>query len=263
MKETNRKSAAGARGRWAARIGTVGLFLGSFLSLLLPANAAPAQLDQETIRFVGDVLVGPEYGSTIEHQNSIRWETRPRLSTFGEGSHHPVIVGKTVAHINESLPPDRQIEILKPNDPSATIKLYFIPFKEFETRAEAEKFEVFGRDWGLFYLRWNRNYVIESAVVLIADDKLSGRRLHHFLLEELTQSLGLAGDSSRFQESVFYDDTGQKKFGTATELSELDRKLIRFLYQHVPPGTPPVELGVLLERHWPPGHGPGPEQDRE
>jgi hypothetical protein len=101
-------------------------------------------------------------------------------------------------------------------------------------------------------LRWNSDYEIEKATVLIASDKLSGRRLQHFVLEELTQSLGLAGDSNRFEDSVFFENSPEKKYGSAVEFSTLDRQLIRFLYEHVPAGTPPVELGVLLERHWQP-----------
>ncbi|MEE2826133.1 MAG: DUF2927 domain-containing protein [Planctomycetota bacterium] len=236
--------------RWVARMRATGLFCVAFLSLCLWHQMASAQLDQETIRFIEDVLIGTEYGAQGEPQVCYRWETRPRLSTFGDGSHHPTVVQKTVAHINEFLPDNRRIEILPPDDQTATIQLHFVPLKEFETLAEAEGFKVSGSDWGVFYMRWNRFHEIESAVVLIAEDKLRGRRLQHFLLEELTQSLGMAGDSTRFKESVFYEDGGQRQFGTATELSELDRKLIRFLYEHVPAGTSPVELGVFLERFW-------------
>ncbi len=250
MKESSRKSGGVASRRMMGRIGTVGLWLVSFLSLSFSADSASGQLDQETIRFVGDVLIGMEYGARVDGQVCYRWETRPRLSTFGEGSHHPAIVRKTVAHINEFLPANRRIEMLDPNDGSATIKLHFVPFKEFEPLAKAGGFEVSDLDWGVFYMRWNRYHEIESAIVLIADDKLNGRRLEHFLLEELTQSLGLAGDSSRFKESVFYEDLDEREYGTAIELSDLDRKLIRFLYEHVQPGTSAVELGVLLERHW-------------
>ncbi|MCH2182022.1 MAG: DUF2927 domain-containing protein [Mariniblastus sp.] len=252
MKESSRKSGEVASYRMIGRTGTASLLLASFLSLFLPVDSASGQLDKETIRFVGDVLVGTEYGTKVEEQVVYRWETPPRLSTFGDGSHHPAIVQKTVAHINEFLPANRRIAMLDPNDDSATIKLYFVPFKEFEPLAKAEGFEVSDADWGVFYMRWNRFCEIESAIVLIADDKLNGRRMQHFLLEELTQSLGLAGDSRRFKESVFYEDLDEREFGTAIELSNLDRKLIRFLYEHVQPGTSAVELGVLLERHWQP-----------
>ena len=232
------------------KISTTILALLFFFGSLTMVRSGWAQLDQTTIRFVGDVLVGTEYGSSIEDQVCVRWETRPRLSTFGEGSHHPTIVQKTVDEINGCLPVNRQIEILQPNDSTASIKLYFVPLKEFERLAKQEGFIVSSTDWGVFYLQWNDAYEIDSAIVLIANDKLRGRRLTHFVLEELTQSMGLAGDSSRFEESVFFENARDKKFGTALELSRLDRKLIRFLYEHVPAGTPPVELGVLLERHW-------------
>jgi len=222
----------------------------SFLISVLTVHCGWAQLDQKTIRFVGEVLVGTEYGSSLDDQVCVRWETRPRLSTFGDGSHHPAIIKKTVDQINACLPSNRQIEILEANDATATIKLYFVPLKEFDRFAKQESVSLSSSDWGAFFLRWNSAYEIEKATILIASDKLSGRRLQHFVLEELTQSLGLAGDSNRFEDSVFFEDWAEKKYGAVVEFSTLDRQLIRFLYEHVPAGTPPVELGVLLERHW-------------
>lgn len=249
MIETGSIPVAIARHRNLQRIRTVIL---SFLISTLTVHSGWAQLDQKTIRFVGEVLVGTEYGSSIEDQVCVRWETRPRLSTFGDGSHHPAIIKKTVEQINACLPSNRQVEVLQANDATASIKLYFVPLKEFDRFAKEERVSLSSTDWGAFFLRWNSDYEIEKATVLIASDKLSGRRLQHFVLEELTQSFGLAGDSNRFEDSVFFENSTEKKYGSAVEFSRLDRQLIRFLYEHVPAGTPPVELGVLLERHWQP-----------
>lgn len=250
MKETGGISGTVAGQSNFRRMRTVGLATLSFLASLVAVQSGWAQLDQKTIRFVGEVLVGTEYGSPFKDQVCVRWETRPRLSTFGDGSHHPAVVKKTVDQINSCLPSTRQIEILEANDPSATIKLYFVPLKEFDRFAKEEKVQVSSSDWGVFFLQWNGAYEIEKAVVLIASDKLSGHRLQHFIIEELTQCLGLAGDSNRFEDSVFFENLTAKKYGSAVEFSSLDRKLIRFLYEQVPAGTGPVELGVLLERHW-------------
>lgn len=40
------------------------------------------------------------------------------------------------------------------------------------------------------------------------------------------------------------------RFGTATRLAPIDRKLITFLYEHVPAGSEAVEVGQLFEKHW-------------
>ena len=224
----------------------------SFFTTALTVNRLAAQLDPPTIRFMGDILVGTEFGTDSDDRVCVRWETAPRLSTFGSASHHPAIVRKTVAQINACLPSNRQVEILQPNDETATIKVHFVPLNEFARFAAKHNAQVDSSNWGMFFLRWNRLYEIETATVLIASDKLSGRRLQHFILEEITQSLGLGGDSGEFKQSVFYENLENREYGTALEFTDLDRRAIRFLYERVPPGTGPVQLGVLLERHWRP-----------
>ena len=104
-------------------------------------------------------------------------------------------------------------------------------------------------NWGLFRVRWNRNYEIQRATILL-DDRLAGKRLKHFVLEEIVQCLGPAGDSHEFPGSVFYEDLPVKEYGTATRLTSLDCQTLQFLYNHVPPGTTAIELGALIERHW-------------
>ena len=96
----------------------------------------------------------------------------------------------------------------------------------------------------MFYIWWNSDYEIERAAVLIATDKLSGYRLHHYLLEEITQSLGFPGDSDRSNKSVFFENKKEKKYGKATNLSSKDRDLIRLHYFFNSPGDSPVQVGL-------------------
>lgn len=213
------------------------------------SHAAHAQVDRPVILFLGDVLIGTEYGAEAQPVTA-RWEMAPRLSTFGPGHHHSAVVAIVVDELNECLPPDRRIEILEPNDSSATLKVHFVPRKEFIERLGARGQGIATRNLGIFELSWNARHEIERADVWIAADRLTGNRLRHFVLEEITQSLGLPGDSTRFPDSLFYEVASEGKFGTATRLTPLDRHALRFLYRRVPPGTTPIELGVLIERFW-------------
>jgi hypothetical protein len=106
-----------------------------------------------------------------------------------------------------------------------------------------------GQD-GVFFVHWNDQFEIDAAVVLIREG-LSPERLEHTALEELYQSFGPRNDSPFFPESVVYesgDDTGGQRY-----LSERDKTLLRFLYDHVPPGTRPDALAPLIDAHWPYG----------
>jgi hypothetical protein len=53
--------------------------------------------------------------------------------------------------------------------------------------------------------------------------------------------------SKRFEKSVFYRDGDRRS--KELQLTERDRKLVVWFYNHVPPGT--EELKKLFEMHWP------------
>ena len=211
-------------------------------------GGAQAPLDQNTVRFVADVICRNEYQDGTEFRCN-RWVASPRLSTFGSGSHHPTVVANVIKQLNELLPEGTQIQQVEPNQEDASMKVYFVSLNEFPALAKKYGFPV-TNNLGFFGVEWNHRYEIQSAVIMIAHDKLRGKRLHHMTLEEITQSLGLAGDSTRFEDSVFYEDQAKQHYGTATRLSELDKKTLRFLYQHVEPGSLPIEVGVQMGRHW-------------
>ena len=227
----------------------------TFLSLVpifivsLISSTAIAQLDKQTIRFCEDVLFETEFTERPERFCKL-WKTGAKLSTFGERDHHPRVINNAVKQLNQCLPPNRQIEILEPNDQSATLKVYFTTLDKFPEIAEQHGFESVDNNWGFFYTTWNAEYEIENAVVMIAENKLSGPRLHHFVLEELTQSMGFPGDSQRFEKSIFYENSRKFQFGRATNFSKLDQKLIRFHYEHNNAGDTPVEVGIKMAKHW-------------
>lgn len=213
------------------------------------SSSAQAQPDSDTTLFIADVLCGTEF-SGVSEKFCVRWNKSPSLSTFGQGNLHPVVVANVINQLNACLPESRQVRKVGDNDSKADIQLFFAPLRKFPEIAEEHGFELVEGNWGFFDIRWNDDYEIEKSIVMIADDRLTGSRLHHFVLEEVTQSLGLAGDSKRKPDSVFFEDASKRKYGKVVRLSRLDRKLIKFHYQHVKPGSHPVELGVQLAKHW-------------
>lgn len=212
-----------------------------------PAHAQ--RLDKEVVRFVGEVSIDAEY--TGNNHVLMRWARPARLSLFDADDRQTEIVTAAVDKINNALAvTDMNIEMGAPHDDNATLKVYFAPLRQLPEIAQTEDFPYVEGNWGYFYVRWNRKFEIESAVVMLASDKLRGARLKHFALEEITQALGLPGDSKRFKNSVFYEDQSERENGTATEFSSLDAKLLRFIYQRVEPGAHAVELGLLMAEHW-------------
>ena len=205
--------------------------------------------DRETLLFVGDVLTKTEYKVT-NGGRVVRWKEAPTLSVFGDQDRHQPVVAQTLREINRAMPKNLQVTQLEDEDDAALIKLYFIKLDSFKEIATQNGFEAVAGNRGLFYITWDRDFEIKSSVILIAEDKLSARSLSHFVLEETVQSMGLGGDSKRFPKSVFYENQTLFRYGTATRLSPIDRKLIHFLYTHVPAGSVPIEVGQLFEKHW-------------
>ena len=205
--------------------------------------------DRKTLLFVGDVLTKTEYEVT-GGRRVVRWKKAPTLSVFGDQDRHKPVVAQTLREINRAMPEYLQVTQLEDEDDAAAIKLYFIKLESFEEIAAKHGFKAVAGNRGLFYIKWDHKFEIQSSVILIAENKLSGKTLSHFVLEELTQSMGLGGDSKRFPKSVFYENQALFRYGSATRLAPIDRKLITFLYEHVPAGSVPIEVGQLFEKHW-------------
>lgn len=88
---------------------------------------------------------------------------------------------------------------------------------------------------GFHWVRWNEFGEIYAATVLIPRTGVSQAERSHILREELTQSLGFLMDSNRHPDSIFYSG-----WTTVTEYSDLDRAVIRLLYDpQVEPGSLP------------------------
>lgn len=212
-------------------------------------NCVAQDWDQQVIRFVGEVAVGTEYSRT--DQVVMKWTEPAKLSVFNATDRQSRVASWAVEQVNEVLSStEMSIKILEPDDEAATLKVIFAPFDEFANVAAEHDFEPFPNNDGGFYIWWNERYEIERAVVLLSSDRLKNRQLQHFALEEISQSLGFAGDSSRFANSVFYENDAESEYGDATRFSKLDKKLMRFIYNHVEPGTPPVELGMIMSKLW-------------
>lgn len=215
--------------------------------------SAHAQEDERVLRWIEEVVLRPEFGGSGKVCS--RWVRSPSLSFFGATVEQEKLVAETVAHLNQTLAetPIQQIKLLKSNNTNADILVYFAPLKEFPVFAQKHNFRYVEGNYGYFWTFWNPGHEIERAYVLLASDKLQGKKLRHFALEEITQTLGLSNDSPIFPDSIFYakGDDG----GNAQQLSDLDKKLIRFFYNHVRPGAREAELRAAYWKYWPSRNG--------
>ncbi|MBX2946139.1 MAG: DUF2927 domain-containing protein [Cyclobacteriaceae bacterium] len=81
-------------------------------------------------------------------------------------------------------------------------------------------------NWGLFYVYFNGSNEIYSAVMYVDTQRATQANARkHLLREEFTQALGLARDSNKYPQSIFF-----QQWSTTTEYAPIDRDIIRLLY---------------------------------
>ncbi len=228
-------------------VGLLGLF--ALLGTTDLVSGQEETISRNELRFVGEVLGKSEYG---DKKNDVakKWKVAPKLHVVTGTEPQIKLVKKTIRRINRVLPAANKI-IPVETTKEATIRMYFVP---------STKFVEVGKTYGItpkisdgyFQVWWDGNHHINRALIMLATDKLADRPISfkHCVLEEIVQTLGPIGDTKYFPHSVFFEDKNRGVYGTATQLSELDQKTLRFLYEHVPAGSEQTEIGYLMSKHW-------------
>lgn len=191
------------------------------------------------------VTLGTEFGG--DGQVVARWTQSPTLSVISGTAADRADLLELVPTLSALMAP-LSIQVVGDGDTSAKIQVHFTDLASFDSIAQANSFSYVPGNWGYFYMFWNSNHELTKTFVLIATDKLSGDKLRHFTFEEMTQSLGLASDSSIFDDSVFYASGSDG--GSATELSALDQKLVEFVYTDLQPGDGKAQLDAAFDAYW-------------
>lgn len=223
------------------------MLLGCFIGLPPAQDVFAGTEDPEKVlEFVETVILGTEYGRNDPLCS--KWVTSPKVSLFNGSEEDHIFVTKVTEELNRLLEPSPiKIKIAGPNSEKADIKIIFAPKSEFEQIAKNRGFYYIAGNEGYFYIRWTMRHEIINGIILI-NEKLKGKSRKHFLREELTQALGLSNDSSLFKQSIFYGSGADG--GKATHFSELDRKLIRFFYEHIQPGYNSKKVREAFYKYW-------------
>ncbi|MEL6347512.1 MAG: DUF2927 domain-containing protein [Myxococcota bacterium] len=195
------------------------------------------------------VMMRSEFGGA-GRSRIVRWVTPPQLSVIGGTPRHREMVAQVADELSGLLDTAAGLRIDRVADPAkADMRLYFAPLDELPAIAEREGFSYIPGNLGLFWVFWDGKGQIDHAIILIAEDRIrDDAMMAHFLLEEMTQSLGLMNDSPLFPQSVFYET--HQAIGTATRLPPLDQRTVMLLYGHVRPNARACEVRRAYRRHW-------------
>jgi hypothetical protein len=99
---------------------------------------------------------------------------------------------------------------------------------------------------GIFWTWWDDSYALTKTRIFIAQDHLYDGELRPLLLEEVGQSLGPQNETSDYSESITYQSTESSHLS----LSEIDQKLLRFLYAHVNSGEDDTAFESAFVQFW-------------
>lgn len=227
--------------------------------LLIAADKPPkdSKAAGDDLAWVEDIVLKPNFALQAAQTGTLRWKVAPKLSVLGGKRDQQKVVAEVVQHLNETLKqtPLKGIELLDPNNPTATLPVFFVhkqalPKKATQLGQPRKAVQIMAKE------KWNsacwirpdsaKKGEIESGVVLVSSDKADADQLRNNLLTMLCYNLGLMSFSTRQPTSVFYRD-GDKR-NRAEKLTAKDQQLIIWFYRYVPAGTTSVKK--LYEDHW-------------
>ncbi|WP_452598508.1 DUF2927 domain-containing protein [Pontimicrobium sp. MEBiC01747] len=195
----------------------------------------PTKYEEKLINYFKLIALQSEYDDNP--QRIIKWEQPMVLYIIKDKEYKPQVsvIKKTISHINR-LATDG-FKIVLTNDYSISNSILFLCNKEHVKKLDEHFYEILSKDIdyevsGLAYSEFDmKTYVIKKSLIFI-DSEYSFESQEATILEEITQSLGLAFDSEKYPNSIFY----QKKYeqqNIIKEYSDLDKDIIRLLYHPI------------------------------
>jgi len=180
--------------------------------------SSPSAFTREEITYFKEVALGYEFsnGPRIVY----RWEKDPvRIRVHGNPDEDSVTCLESVIADFNGISPTTTITLGDQNNPD--IDLYFAPEAEFSRLLP----EYVPGNRGYFYTWYSGDCELTRGIVLISTTGLSPAERCHLIREELTQSMGLARDSGRYNDSIFYSG-----WTSTTSYSGMDSRVIEMLY---------------------------------
>ncbi|MBT5414574.1 MAG: DUF2927 domain-containing protein [Rhodospirillaceae bacterium] len=221
---------------------------------LASAGAAAEDLPgTETLaRSFEEVVFSSEIAGVAPPQSLRKWTGPIRLKFGGPGAAgHETDIRRNAAELGALT--GLAFEFLAPNEPKENFVVLFAPQagmveagKRFLKDEAMVKRIVADSRGGCFFLSFHKAGVLIYAAIVVNAERPADE-IAHCLLEEMTQALGLPGDSDAIGPSIF----NQTRYRST--LTAADRILIRALYDpRMAPGLPRTEAmarvrGVIQE----------------
>ena len=182
-----------------------------------------SEYEKEVVTYFESIALGFEFGNATWVTR--KWQQPMKIYVGGEPSTEMITeLGRITSEINSLASDGFYVEVVTDSLQSNFYIYMGSPQGFTNIYPGAEEFVQ--DNWGLFSIYfYASDYIYKGNMFVDTYRTNSLKARKHLLREELTQSLGLARDSDKYEESIF-----QQKWTTVTEYKEIDRELIRILY---------------------------------
>ena len=179
------------------------------------------QTQKEIQDYFNEIAYIGEYGTGC---NCItKWVCDVKIYIDGSYSNQDLQIVKDVITELNSILTNIQIKIVTEKSQSNSI-LYFGDYSSFNSNyLKMEEDYSFADGLAVIYPSILAGLIDNTKIFILSS--LTGMNRKHAILEEITQSLGLANDSMKYPDSIFYDGESY-----ITSLSKMDKEVIKMLY---------------------------------
>jgi hypothetical protein len=193
------------------------LFL--FLSLV-----SVSQTQQEIKSYFNEVAYGSDEMKDSKTNKITKWDKDIKMYLDGYYTNQDLINVKSLISELNTLIGNIKITIVK-NKSEANSIVFFGDFNTFNSKYLYNQLQYVNCNGYCLIYSYSGSIIIDNVKIFIRND-VSSLDKKHAIIEEITQSLGLANDSWTYEDSMFYEG-----YTTTQQLSKIDKEVIKMLYK--------------------------------
>lgn len=196
---------------------------------------------KEVVTYFKEIALGFEFGNSSEITR--KWNTDMKIFVGGSPTSELLDELELIKNEINALSSDGFSMEIVADSAASNYYIFMGSASDY-----AEKFpdvsNLVSSNWGLFSVFWNGSQQLYTGYMYVDIFRANAVEQRHLLREELTQSLGLAKDSFRYDDSIF-----QMDWTRTTSYAEIDRDIIRLLYHpNVASGLNSSQVDVILKQ---------------
>jgi len=195
------------------------------LSLFLFLSLVSVSQTQEQIKsYFNEVAYGSDEMKDSKTNKITKWDKDIKMYLDGYYTNQDLINVKSLITELNTLIGNIKITIVK-NKSEANSIVFFGDFNTFNSKYLYNQSPYIHCNGYCIIYGFDESIIIDNVKIFIRNDVTSLDK-KHAIIEEITQSLGLANDSWTYEDSMFYEG-----YTTTQQLSKIDKEVIRMLYK--------------------------------